>query len=339
MSEPVSSEPVLHQPVSQPAPGTRLTPWIVVAMLAMIVIPATITFNTVRVPAKLDIANPNPTPHGYTWSLLLFIVPIVVIAFWFIPQEHLNLPKRAFWRSIGVLVPFGFGLDFFLASRLFIFPNPGATLKIAAPALGKPVPIEEYVFYLTGFIAVLLIYVWLDEFWLAAYNVPDYRGEGKMIARLLRFHPSSAIFGVVVIAVAVIYKKMFSTAPEGFPLYFTLLVAIGLVPSASFLLTVRRFINWRAFSLTLFFVLLVSLLWEATLAIPYGWWGYQPRQMMGLSIGAWFGLPIEAVCVWIAVTYATVIVFEVVKLWQASEKSAKDAFLGKTSPPNPRRTT
>jgi hypothetical protein len=229
-----------------------------------------------------------------------------------------------------------FGLDFFLASRLFVFPNSGATLKIAAPALGKPVPIEEYFFYLTGFIAVLLIYVWLDEFWLAAYNVPDYPGEAKMIARLLRFHPSSALFGVVAIAGAVIYKKMFSSTPDGFPLYFTLLVAIGLVPSAGFFPTVRRFINWRAFSLTLFLVLLISLLWEATLAIPYGWWGYQPRQMMGLSIGAWFGLPIEAVCVWIAVTYATVIVFEVVKLWQASDRSAKDAFLGKTSPLNPK---
>ena len=61
--------------------------------------------------------------------------------------------------------------------------------------------------------------------------------------------------------------------------------------------------------------------------------GYQPKQMMGPRIGAWAGLPIEAVCVWIAVTYATVIVFEIVKLWQASEKPAKDAFLGlKNSP-------
>jgi hypothetical protein len=101
----------------------------------------------------------------------------------------------------------------------------------------------------------------------------------------------------------------------------------------SFLPTARPFINWRAFSLTLFFILLVSLLWEATLAVPYQWWDYQPKQMMGLRIGAWAGLPIEAVCVWIAVTYATVIVFEIVKLWQASEKPAKDAFLGlKNSP-------
>jgi hypothetical protein len=40
-------------------------------------------------------------------------------------------------------------------------------------------------------------------------------------------------------------------------------------------------------------------------------------------------LPIEEIFVWISVTYATVIVFEVIKLWQASERPAKSAFLGK----------
>jgi len=47
------------------------------------------------------------------------------------------------------------------------------------------------------------------------------------------------------------------------------------------------------------------------------------------SIGAWTGLPIEAVTVWIAVTHGTIIVFEIVKIWQASGKSARHAFLGK----------
>ena len=83
--------------------------------------------------------------------------------------------------------------------------------------------------------------------------------------------------------------------------------------------------------------MLVSLLWEATLAVPYGWWGYQPEQMIGLNIGAWSGLPIEAVCVWIAVTYTTVIVFESVKLWQASGRRAKAAFLGEARATVPRR--
>jgi len=128
---------------------------------------------------------------------------------------------------------------------------------------------------------------------------------------------------------AVVYKKMFSQHPDGFPGYFTVLALGGFVPAVSFFPTARPFINWRAFSLTLFFILLLSLLWEATLAVPYGWWGYQPEQMLGLSIGAWAWLPIEAVCVWIAVTYGTVIVFEIFKLWQASGRTAKHAFLGR----------
>jgi len=50
--------------------------------------------------------------------------------------------------------------------------------------------------------------------------------------------------------------------------------------------------------------------------------------MMGVFIGAWSGLPFEEVCVWIAVTYATAIVFEVVKVWLASERSVREAMIG-----------
>jgi len=315
-----------------PSPPTkpvspRLAGWIVFAMLAMVAVPAGVTLHMVRAPATLNIPS-NPTPHGYTWSLLLFIIPIAVIAGWFLPSEGLDIPQRAFWRTIRVLVPAGFALDFFCAHRFFDFPNPDATLKIPAWALHGPVPIEEYVFYFTGFITILLLYVWLDEFWLAAYNVPDYPAEARKISRLLQFHPASALLGVAAIVAAVAYKKVFSATPQGLPEYFTILVVGGLIPSAGFFPTVRPFINWRALSLTLFIILLVSLFWEATLAIPYGWWGYQSRQMMGLSIRAWSGLPVEAVFVWIAVTYATVILFEVCKLWQASGRKVKDAFLG-----------
>jgi hypothetical protein len=314
--------------VSSKPPSPRLSAWIVVAMVAMIAAPAAITLHSVQFPATLQVSHSNPTPHGYTWSLLLFVVPVTIIAFWFLPSEGVEIPRRAFWWTIGVLTPLGFGLDFFFAHRFFLFLNSGATLGIRAPALSEPVPLEEYAFYLTGFIAVLLIYVWLDEFWLAAYNLPDYRGEAQKISRLFQFHPTSAIVGLALIAAAVLYKKMFSPIPDGFPGYFVVLVVGGFVPSISFFSTARPFINWRAFSLTVFFILLVSLLWEATLAVPYGWWGYKKEQMLGLTIGAWADLPIEAVCVWIAVTYGTVIVFEIFKLWHASGRAAKDAFWG-----------
>jgi hypothetical protein len=87
-------------------------------------------------------------------------------------------------------------------------------------------------------------------------------------------------------------------------------------------------INWRALSLTLFFILLLSLMWEATLGLPYGWWGFQHRQMLGIYITAWSQLPVEEVLVWITVTYATVIVYEVVRRWKSSGKGARHAFLG-----------
>ncbi|MGD0514353.1 MAG: hypothetical protein ABSA29_13725 [Terriglobales bacterium] len=314
--------------VSSGNPSPRLSAWLVAAMVAMVALPAAITLLTVRSPGTLQVSAANPTPHGYTWSLLLFIVPIVVIGGWFVPAEGVEIPRRAFWRAIGILVPLGCALDFFFAHWFFDFPNVGATLGIGAPALGAPVPVEEYIFYFTGFLCVLLLYVWLDEFWLAAYNVPDYAGESRKIFRLLQFHPTSAIVGVLLIVMAVVYKKMFSPVPDGFPGYFTVLVLAAFVPSMGFFPTARPFINWRAFGLTLFIIALVSLLWEATLAVPYQWWGFRPAQMMGLFIGAWAGLPIEEVGLWIAVTYATVILFEIFKLWQASGKKAKHAFLG-----------
>jgi hypothetical protein len=323
----------MREPNPSHSPAPELGAGVVLAMLATVVVPAIIALNTIRIPAKLQLTHPNPTPYGYTWSLALFSVPILVIAVWFQKHERPEFARRAFWRTIGMLVLLGFGLDFFFGNRFFSFPNAGATLGIGAPALHGSVPIEEYVFYTTGFLAILLTYAWLDEFWLLAYNVPDYHAEGKRIHRLVQFHPTSALIGLGLIGIAVAYKKLLSPSPDGFPEYFTFLVAGAFLPAMSFFPTARRFINWRAFSMTLFMVVLVSLLWEATLAVPYGWWGYQSRSMVGLTIVAWAGLPVEAVCVWIAATYATAIVFETLKVWQASGKKARHAFLGRPASP------
>jgi hypothetical protein len=304
---------------------------IVIAMLAMIVAPAAITLMTVQVPVALMPVDQSATPYGYTVSLLLFIVPIIVIFVWFLPSEGLHLPRRAFWWTLAILVPLGCLLDVVFARWFFDYPNAGATLRILAPAFGRCVPIEEYIFYFTGFLADLLLYVWLGEFWLAAYNVPDYPTEARKMRRLLQFHPISLIAAVVLIGAAWFYKKHCALPEDqaGFPGYFTLLVAGGLLPAVSFFPVARRFINWRALSLTIFFMALVSLVWEATLAVPYNWWNFQHPQMMGLFIGAWSQLPVEEVCVWIAVTYATVILFEVVKVWIASERPMGEALLGK----------
>ncbi len=317
-------------PRSHGLPSPTVCAVIVVSMLAMIALPAALTLRTVQIPGPPIPVNQSSTPYGYTVSLLLFIVPIVVIAWWFLPSEGLHIPRRAFWTTILILVPLGFALDLIFAQWFFDYPNSGATLGIQAFAFGKPVPIEEYVFYLTGFLADLLLYVWLGEYWLAAYNVADYQGEARKMRRLLQFHATPLILAVVLIGAAWFYKKHCALPPDqpGFPGYFAVLVAGALIPAVSFFPVARRFINWRAFSLTFFFIVLVSLVWEATLAVPYHWWNYQHRQMTGIFVGAWSGLPVEAVCVWIAVTYAVVIVYEVIKVLVASERSVRDTLLG-----------
>ena len=247
-------------------------------MLAMIVFPAAITLQTVHIPAPLLKVDQNSTPYGYTVSLLLFIVPIVVIAVWFLPSEGLHIPRKSFWRSLAILVPLGCLLDVIFAQWFFTYP-----------------------------------------------------GEARKVKRLLQFHPTSLILAMVLIAAACFYKKHFALPEDqaGFPGYFTVLVIGGLLPALTFFPVARRFINWRALSFTVFFMLLVSLLWEATLAVPYNWWNFQHDQMIGVFIGAWSRLPVEEIFVWIAVTYATVIVFEVMKVLIASERPVREALLGR----------
>jgi hypothetical protein len=299
-------------------------------MIAMVVVPATLTLRTVRASRPPVDPSTNPTPLGYTWSLLLYVVPLLVLAVWFLRHPRYTFQKRAFWITVATLVPLGIGLDLLFGTKLFTFANRGAVLGVEVPAVGGTVPVEELVFYAAGFLFVLLLYVWCDEYWVGAYNVPDYAEESATVGRLLRFDPLSLVVGVVLVAAAVAYKKLLAEDRDGFPLYFAYLTAVAVVPSASFYRSVRRFINWRAFSVTFFFTLLLSLMWEATLAIPYGWWGYNPRMMTGIFLDGWSGLPLEAVVVWLTVTYTTVIVFEVVKVYLASGKKPKEAFLGRS---------
>lgn len=308
--------------------------WLVVIMLGMVSVPAYFALHREKVTPPTLPLTPDPSPYGYTVSLLLFIVPIAVILGWLVPREEIRISKKALAWTIGLLFPLGSALDFFFASSFFTFPNSGATLGIPAPALHKPVPIEEYVFYFSGFLCVVLLYVWLDEYWLAAYTVPGDDEERIAFDRLLRFHPKSLLLAIALIVAVFLYRRFFAPDLPGFPGYFIVLVVGSLLPSSTLLPSARPVINWRAFSLTMFVILLISLLWEVTLALPYGWWNFQDRQMIGLRITAWSRLPIEEVVIWIMVSYTSVLVYETIKRWQGSGRPMAHAFLGapKTAP-------
>jgi hypothetical protein len=50
--------------------------------------------------------------------------------------------------------------------------------------------------------------------------------------------------------------------------------------------------------------------------------------MIGLRITAWSRLPVEEVCLWVAVTYATVIVYEILRRWKASGRRIWRGLVG-----------
>ena len=203
----------MARPRTHGNPSTRVAAAIVIGMIAMVAIPAAVTLHSVSFPGTLSV-GPEASPHGYTWSLLLFIVPIVGIAFWFLPSEGLEIPQRAFWRTIGILGSDWMPAGCDLRAVVFYLSQSQGDPGHSRPGAGAAVPIEEYIFYLTGFITVLLLYVWLSEYWLAAYTVLDYEGEARASRRLLQFHPTSVVLGVALIAVAVLYKRWFSPVPR-----------------------------------------------------------------------------------------------------------------------------
>jgi hypothetical protein len=302
---------------------TRRAAAVVAYLIGMLVIPVALTLDSVTTPATLTHGSDNPSPLGYTISLSLFLFPMAALLFWMRRFRGLTFQKTAFFYTLALLAPAGIVLDVLFGNAFFVFENHNAVLGINFPAVGGPIPIEEIVFYVSGFATVLLLYVWCDEYWFEKYNVPDYRGEAAKIDRVLGFHWPSVIIGCGLIFLAVAYRKLFANNADGFPWYSVYLTVMALIPSMAFYKSTRPFINWRAFSFTLFIVVLISLIWESTLALPYQWWGYQERAMMGIFIGAWHNLPIEAVILWFAVSYATLIVFESIKIWLASGKPLK----------------
>ncbi|MFC1536559.1 hypothetical protein ACFL48_01945 [Pseudomonadota bacterium] len=296
-------------------------------IIITLLIPIVLTLSTVEVAGTLVIPTDNPTPLGYTWSLSLFLMPLSVLIFWAHRFGLQPFQIKAYYLTMAILAPVGIILDLLLGHTFFTFENHGAVSGYTLPAIGGGIPIEEFIFYISGFALVLLLYLWCDEQWLSSYNRSNrsYRERSLSIGRLMNrrgawgfiktvFNGSSLLIASFLCLIAIIYKTLFSES-AGFPWYFIFLTACATTPALGLFTATRRFINWRAFSFTFFIIVLVSLIWEATLAAPYAWWGYHHGMMMGIYISAWHDLPIEAAFLWMAVTYTTVIVYEAIKLW------------------------
>jgi len=310
-----SMTPVMRHALGEAARRVVAMP---VLVLASLLVAAIVTLASVGPDEQGQLRSAG----GYTWSLTLWYLPVGVIWAWFIRRRNQTIQRPAFWTTLVILLVVGFALDFFLAHSFFVFPEGSATLLPDAPALGGPVPLEEYLFYLGGFLFILLLYVWLDEDFLSRYNVPDYAATWRQSGRqrVAEFDGLSLAAAVLMIGLAWAYKASIPPDPYrgGFPAYFAYLAAAGLTPAVGLLKGTRQYINWRAFTVVFLTVVAVSILWEVTLAAPLGWWGYQPPRMLGIVVPAWHDLPLEAVLVWLAASFSTVIIYEFIKVWQAS---------------------
>ncbi len=318
---------------------------IIWAMLACLIVPVTLTLLSIDEVTEIVTKEDDPTPYGYTWSLTIFLIPLIAIAIWFATNRQYKIEAKAFMLTAGGVLVMGTVLDIMFGYLFFRFPDPHSALGIWLPAFGWTdgwvwgyLPIEEFLFYILGGLVMTSLYVWGDTYWFNRYSQQNHKILAAIAPRF-SFHVPTALIGFVAIGVAWLYKK-YGNHPynEGFPGYFAFLVLMAILPTMSLYKAAKDMINWRAFAFMYSYMLLVSLMWEATLALQYGWWNYKTEQMMGLMIKPWWDLPVEAVMLWFAAAWGPVVTYSVLRV-KFHQKAVKLGLIkvntAKAEPNNP----
>ncbi len=257
----------------------------------------------------------------YTISLLIWILPISTIALFLRKKSLLTGNKRrALGFTIAILGTVGILLDILFARYFFLFPDKKMILGITITGI----PIEEFIFYITGFWFIVYVYIFCDEWFLAKYNPPDevYARYRSKLKRLIYIHNFSIYQALAMIILGTVFKRVFNPHGAFIPGYFIFLVFVAYIPSILFYRITKHFVNWRAFFFTLTLTMLLSIIWEVTLALPRGYWDYQHGHMLGVFIKVWHNLPLEAVTVWIFCTLV-IMVYEFLKIAFFTEHEKK----------------
>jgi hypothetical protein len=307
----------------------------ILVMLASIGLPAMLTLSTVRASPRYGHEDANPTPLGYTVSLLIFLVPLLVLFGWHFRHGKGTTSRRALiWSTIGVAV-IGFVLDLGFAHSFFTYRNTGATLgiRVAGWSFGDMqwvrdyIPVEEFAFYILGALFMITMYVWADVDWMPAYSPKEFDARAKEQPRLIHLSGVAAAFWLLV-AVLGLAVKRYGPNPDGIPGYFLFLMVLGFLPTFLCIKGVAPFVNWRAFAYSYSILLFIELLYETTLGVPYDWWNYKREHMLGIHLTAWSDLPIEAVLLWMVVAWDCVIAFEVCRVFLHMDRKATEALFG-----------
>jgi len=305
--------------------------WTVVQMTALVVIAFVVSMFAIRVPTPQLPLDPQPSPYGYTLSMSLFLLPLARLVYWIFQRPDLVNQRKAAMVGLGAVLPVWCLLDVLLGLSFFKFENAGSTLGFYVPGWSpgqgwvRGLPIEEFVFYVTGIAVILLAYMWASESWLSAYVRSDDERRAHGNRPLLQLHWPPVLWGAGLFGAALLWKKLGPHGyNEGFPGYLLFLLLTTIAPAALFMRVVRPYVNWQAFSLATFGLGIIFLVWEATLAMPYQYWGYRETQMLGVFIKAWGNLPLEAAALWIAAAWLNVTLYELVRLVLANGRPLGD---------------
>jgi hypothetical protein len=288
---------------------------------------------TIAVPLLLDAAG----RLSYFTSLMLWGIPIAYLwpVFNTLTASGTGRRRRALWWSAGTIVVLGIVLDFVFGHLTLRFPGcsepPGTGPYLwCLPAIGGSVPIEELLFYAMGPVAIVLVYACADERWLSRYNPKD----DLLDLTLIRLSPRLLLIAALAAITALALWRVNGT----FPTYFAFISAGAVLPAMFLYRTIGKLTNWPAFAVTTLYVLLTSIIWEVTLAIPRQWWGYEPAGMIGLTIAAWSRddviFPLEAATVWLFAPFSSILSYEFAKALTHHPRSTRVALFGSAASRN-----
>jgi hypothetical protein len=284
---------------------------------------------TFAVPLTLDAFS----RLNYFTSLTMWLIPILYLwpTFAMLTANGTGRRRRALLATVALIVGLGVVLDFVLGFLTLRFPGctdatvaPTGRYLLCLPAVNGRIPIEELLFYAMGPGAMVLVYACADQRWLSKYNPPDDLVDLKLI----QVSPRIALVGAAGAVAALLLWRVNGT----FPTYFAFLVAGAVLPAMFLYRSIGGLTNWPAFAVTTLYVILTSVIWEATLAIPRLWWGYEASGMIGATIGAWSRgdsiFPIEAAVVWLFAPFASVLTYEFAKALTHHPKPTRVALFG-----------
>lgn len=275
----------------------------------------------------------NLWDRTYLHSEFFWVLPIVALLPRFFHEAAPGSRRRkAFYWATGFILVGGAVLDLVFGKDILTFEG-----SYCGFFLG--IPYEEFIFYLLGPVAMLLVYFWCDSYFLKATSPESLRLKMGLEQFLVRISYPVFISAVLLVLLGVGLKHLLAPGTGLWPEYYLFLLGAVFLPTVFFYRVVKNLVNWQAMTLTVFYVLVTSIIWEPTMGVPLKWWGYQPQAMLGLFLRAWqdsikVNLPIEAVLLWLTVPFSCIFFFEIVsahhyhpaKKWQDRYFSRKKGW-------------